>query len=76
MHAMMSTSNDKMKAVAETLNEIPRTHLALCAFLSGSLLTLATTALHRRYFHRLKTGDWITPDVFAKRRWIRGVVTK
>ena len=41
----------------------------------GSLLTYATMRLHRRY-RRFKNSDWITPDVFAKKRWIKGKVTK
>jgi len=31
--------------------------------------------VHRRYYRRFPNSDWITPDVFAKKRWIKGVVT-
>jgi hypothetical protein len=56
--------------------EIPKPALALSIFALGSVSTITTTFVYRRFFRRLKTGDWITPDVFAKKRWVKGVVTK
>ncbi|EGO28632.1 hypothetical protein SERLADRAFT_346624 [Serpula lacrymans var. lacrymans S7.9] len=31
--------------------------------------------VYRRYFRRLRTAEWITPDIMKQRRWIKGVVT-
>ena len=52
------------------------TRLSLISFSLGIAFAVATSAIHKRYFYRFKTGDWVTPDVFEKRRWIKGVVTK
>ncbi|KAJ7039540.1 hypothetical protein C8F04DRAFT_1085636 [Mycena alexandri] len=45
------------------LDAIPGPVLALSAFALGSATTLSGIFLYRRYFRRIKTGDWITPDV-------------
>ncbi|KIM89888.1 hypothetical protein PILCRDRAFT_53296, partial [Piloderma croceum F 1598] len=29
----------------------------------------------RRFFRRIRSGDWITPDIFTKKQRIKGVVT-
>ncbi|KAK7439068.1 putative endonuclease lcl3 [Stygiomarasmius scandens] len=30
---------------------------------------------HARYFQRIQNSNWITPQIFAQKRWIQGVVT-
>ncbi|KAJ6460362.1 hypothetical protein C8R47DRAFT_1161010 [Mycena vitilis] len=57
------------------LNDVPSPVLVLSAFALGSITTLSSGIMYRRYFRRLKNGDWITPDVFAKKRWVKGMVT-
>ncbi|KAJ7116344.1 nuclease [Mycena epipterygia] len=57
------------------LDAIPGPVLALSAFALGSLTTASGTLVYRRYFRRLKNGDWVTPDVFANKRWVKGRVT-
>jgi hypothetical protein len=57
------------------LNAIPMPVLALSAFALGSITTVSGAVVYRRYFRRIKNGDWITPDVFAKKRWVKGMVT-
>ncbi|KAJ7844417.1 hypothetical protein B0H14DRAFT_2776886 [Mycena olivaceomarginata] len=57
------------------LNAIPIPVLALSAFALGSITTVSGTFVYRRYFRRLQNGDWVTPDVFAKKRWVKGMVT-
>jgi len=49
--------------------------LALSVLALGSTSTIGTVFVYRRFFRRIRNGDWITPDVFAKKRWIKGVVT-
>ncbi|KAJ7242752.1 hypothetical protein B0H12DRAFT_1023541 [Mycena haematopus] len=61
--------------VQEKLNAIPMPVLALSAFALGSITTVSGTMVYRRYFRRLRNGDWITPDIFAKKRWVKGMVT-
>jgi len=62
----------KVKARIESL---PPPVLALSGFALGSMTTVTVTLVYARFFRRLKNGDWLTPDYFAKRRWIKGVVT-
>ncbi|KAF5375383.1 hypothetical protein D9615_007965 [Tricholomella constricta] len=57
------------------LATIPLPLLALTAFTLGALTASTTAFLYARYGRRLRNSDWVTPDVFARRRWIRGVVT-
>ena len=49
--------------------------LALTAFTLGSVATLTASLAYTRYGRRLRNGEWITPDIFAKKRWIKGFVT-
>jgi len=63
----------RLKVKAET---IPAPLLALSAFAVGSITAAAGNRVYTRYFRRFRNGDWITPNVFAKKRWIKGVVTK
>ncbi|KAH7912076.1 SNase-domain-containing protein [Hygrophoropsis aurantiaca] len=49
--------------------------IALSAFALGSVSTIAATITYRRYLCRLRTSEWITPDILKRRRWIKGVVT-
>jgi hypothetical protein len=62
--------------LAERASAIPPPILALSAFTIGSATTIIITLIHRRYFRRFPNSDWMTPDVFEKKRWIRGVVTR
>ncbi|KAF7375131.1 putative endonuclease LCL3 [Mycena sanguinolenta] len=64
-----------LRRAQANLNAIPASVLALSAFALGSITTVSGTMVYRRYFRRLKNGDWITPDVFARKRWVKGRVT-
>jgi hypothetical protein len=55
---------------------IPPPALVLSIFALGSASTMIAAFVYRRFFRRLRTGDWITPDVFSKKKWIKGVVTR
>jgi hypothetical protein len=68
-HDLISQPKDQVAAISN------KPALALSIFALGSASTIATTFMYRRFFRRLRTSDWITPDIFAKRRWIKGVVT-
>ncbi|KAJ7678561.1 hypothetical protein B0H17DRAFT_1078740 [Mycena rosella] len=61
--------------VQPKLNAIPAPVLALSAFALGSLTTVSGTLVYRRYFRRLKNGDWVTPNVFTRKGWVKGRVT-
>ncbi|KAJ6577334.1 hypothetical protein B0H19DRAFT_1119223 [Mycena capillaripes] len=64
-----------VKRAESNLNAIPAPILILSAFALGSITTVSGAMVYRRYFRRIRNGDWITPDVFAKKRWVKGMVT-
>ncbi|KAH9837669.1 SNase-domain-containing protein [Rhodofomes roseus] len=59
---------------AKTLS-LPVDVLLLAAFLAGSASAAGTIGVYRRYWRRLPTADWITPEILVKGRWIKGYVT-
>lgn len=68
--------NGTLTRVEEKLSKVPSHVLALSAFALGSTMTLAGSAARTRYLRRFRTGDWVTPDVLAKKRWVKGIVTR
>jgi hypothetical protein len=46
------------------------------AFLLGSATALGASTVYRRFFKRIRSAEWITPDVLRRKRWITGVVTR
>lgn len=66
---------DTLQQLREKLEQVPAPLLALTAFALGSAVTVSTTLLYARYGKRLRNSDWITPNVIARKRWIKGVVT-
>ncbi|RDB17699.1 putative endonuclease LCL3 [Hypsizygus marmoreus] len=67
---------DELVAQVQTgLASVPPPLLALTAFAVGSFVTVTATFLYTRYGRRLQNSEWITPDMFAKRRWVKGIVT-
>lgn len=48
----------------------------LVAFISGATLGAGGTFVWRRWLMRIRTAEWVTPDILARRRWVKGVVTR
>ena len=46
------------------------------AFLLGSATALGAPTVYRRFFKRIRSAEWITPDLLKRKRWITGVVTR
>jgi hypothetical protein len=67
---------NRFRAKAYELGSRPTAHLVLSGFVLGSVSTLGATFVYRRYFRRLRTAEWVTPDVLQRKRWVRGVVTR
>ncbi|KAH9919059.1 uncharacterized protein B0H18DRAFT_1029617 [Fomitopsis serialis] len=59
---------------ARTLS-LPVDILLLSAFVAGSATAAGSIGIYRRYWRRLPSADWITPDILAKGRWVKGYVT-
>ncbi|KAI0798199.1 SNase-domain-containing protein [Abortiporus biennis] len=60
--------------ITDRINALPPGLLVLSAFALGSVSTLAGTFAYRRYYRRIPNSDWITPDMFSKKRWVKGKV--
>ncbi|KAG9310867.1 SNase-domain-containing protein [Chiua virens] len=54
-------------------NKTPTT--AFFAFMFGAASGAGAILAWRRWGMRLRTAAWVTPNEFARRRWVRGVVT-
>ena len=65
-----------LDTVAERLSALPLPAVALSTFTLGVLATTGTTLVWRRYLRRVPNSDWITPDYYARKRWIKGYVTR
>ena len=64
------------KNLAAKALSLPPAILLLSAFLAGSATTAGGLGLYRRYWRRIPTADWITPDILTRQRWIKGYVTR
>ncbi|KAF7312178.1 TNase-like domain-containing protein [Mycena indigotica] len=69
----MRLTKDQLVAQAE--RTLDNHYLTIYAFLLGCATTTSGVAIYRRYFRRIRTGDWITPNIFVKKRWVKGRVT-
>lgn len=64
---------ENLKAQFEVL---PPTIQVLTIFGLGSVTTLSTFFLYKRYGRRIRNTDWITPKLLEKKSWLKGVVTR
>ncbi len=46
------------------------------AFLLGSATAFGAFTVYHRYFKRIRSAEWITPDMLRRKRWITGIVTR
>jgi hypothetical protein len=67
--------NEGLERTLNQLESMPVHLLALVAFTLGGASSLGGAFLYVRYGRRIKNTDWITPDLFTRKRWIRGIVT-
>ncbi|TFY56913.1 hypothetical protein EVG20_g8747 [Dentipellis fragilis] len=55
--------------------DLPPEALIAVAFVLGGATAIATGTVYKRFFKRIPNSEWITPDILARRRWIKGTVT-
>lgn len=67
--------DDFVSRVKESVQKNPPIVLGVSAFAAGVVSIAVGRKVYIRNFRRIQNGDWITPDVFAKKKWIKGVVT-
>ncbi|KAG1750368.1 uncharacterized protein EDB91DRAFT_1217039 [Suillus paluster] len=75
VNRITSNIETRIRAEACELGTRPAAYLILSGFFLGSVSTLGATFVYRRYFRRLRTAEWVTPDILQRKRWVRGVVT-
>jgi len=68
--------NDRLRIEAYKLTSHPALYYVLSGFILGSTSTLGAAFVYRRVFMRLRTAEWVTPDVLERRKWVKGVVTR
>ncbi|KAI0944296.1 hypothetical protein AcW1_002042 [Taiwanofungus camphoratus] len=54
---------------------LPPHLLALSTFILGSAIGISVVCVYGRFFKRIPNAEWVTPDMLAKKRWIKGYVT-
>ncbi|KAK0459786.1 uncharacterized protein EV420DRAFT_1537723 [Desarmillaria tabescens] len=57
------------------LDQYPTEVLVFSAFAVGAVTTFGGRRIYTRYFRRIQNSDWVTPDMIARKRWVKGVVT-
>lgn len=67
-------TNSLIGKVDAQLKVIPPSTLVLCAFAFGSVSTVGSTFIYRRFFKRIINSDGVTSDMIAKKRWLKGRV--
>ncbi|PBK96916.1 nuclease [Armillaria gallica] len=60
---------------ATYIDQYPTEILVFSAFAVGGVTTFGGRRVYTRYFRRIQNGDWVTPDMIARKRWVKGVVT-
>ncbi|KAI0632698.1 hypothetical protein C8Q77DRAFT_1059037 [Trametes polyzona] len=71
----VSNANDLVAVLDARAAAFPPHLLALTAFLLGGATALGGSYVYVRHFRRILNGEWVTPEMLAKRRWIKGYVT-
>ena len=56
--------------------ELDTNKVIAIAFFLGSATTLGASTVYRRFFKRIRSAEWITPDLLRRKRWITGIVTR
>lgn len=76
----METVNDIIKTVGSNVKAQYQDQstelLAVSAFAIGAVTAVSGRRLYTRYFRRVLSSEYVTPAMLAKRRWVRGVVTR
>lgn len=55
---------------------LPPPLLILSTFALGGTTALGARYVYARNFKRVANGEWVTPQMLARRRWIKGYVTR
>lgn len=67
---------DAYTSLASRVAALPAPTLAASAFAAGVLATLGVSFAYKRNFKRITNVEWITPDIYARKQWIKGRVVR
>jgi hypothetical protein len=70
-----STPVEEDPSVPERVRNLPP-EIAITVALSGAAAAYGGRYLYKRYFRRIQNSEYVTPNVLAKKQWIRGYVTR
>ena len=60
----------------QTRSDGPLATDSVLVFVLGAASGAGAILAWRRWGMRLRTAEWVTPNELARRRWVRGVVTR
>ncbi|KAF5329709.1 hypothetical protein D9619_009157 [Psilocybe cf. subviscida] len=72
---LLNTIDDVFVQLIAQFEELPTPVAAGIIFGLGSVATVSTVLIHKRYAHRVRNSDWVTPTLLTRKRWLKGVVT-
>ncbi|KAI6160994.1 hypothetical protein EDD17DRAFT_1591379 [Pisolithus thermaeus] len=55
--------------------ELLATPYTAVAFIAGIATGTCGVFMWNRWLRRIRTADWVTPDILTRRRWVKGIVT-
>lgn len=55
--------------------ELLVTSYTAVAFIAGIATGTCGVFVWNRWLRRIRTADWVTPDILTRRRWVKGIVT-
>lgn len=70
------TSDAFVSRLRNQLASLPPQHLAAIMLLVGGAITLGGRSVFVRNFRRIPNAEWVNPDMLARKRWIKGYVTR
>lgn len=66
---------EKDDLVAQAL-ALPSHYLLAIALLAGGTTALGARYVYVRQFRRIPNAEWVNPAMLARKRWIKGYVTR
>jgi len=57
-------------------DSIPPAGTIFAIFALGSVATISSVLLYKRFGRRIRNSEWVTPKLLTRKRWLKGVVTR
>ena len=73
---VVAAVNNSISSLQERIASLPPNVLAGSAFALGVVSSIGVSRIHARFFRRIRSEAYVTPDVLKSQRWIKGYVTR